>query len=70
MKFFLLKMSVVGIKNINKEIELNFYKNTITKNFDVSNSHVKAIYGSNGAGKTGIVYAVDIYKNLVLDSKY
>lgn len=70
MKFFLLKMSVSGIKNIDKEIEINFYKSTLNKNFDATNSHVKAIYGSNGAGKTGIIYAVDIYRNLVLDPKY
>lgn len=70
MKFFLLKMSVAGIKNIDKEIEINFYKSTISKSFDMSNSHVKAIYGSNGAGKTGLVYAVEIYKNLMLDPKY
>jgi len=70
MKFFLLKMRVSGIKNIDKEIEINFYKNTLNKNFDATNSHVKAIYGSNGAGKTGIMYAVDIYKNIVLDPKY
>ncbi|MDE6284736.1 MAG: ATP-binding protein, partial [Bacilli bacterium] len=70
MKFFLLKMYVVGIKNIDKEIEINFYKSTISKKFDASNSHVKAIYGANGAGKTGIMYAVDIYQNLVLNPNY
>lgn len=70
MKFFLLKMYLSGIKNIEKEIEINFYNSTLKRNFDASNSHVKAIYGSNGAGKTGIIYAVDIYKNLVLDPKY
>jgi len=70
MKFFLLKMYLSGIKNIEKEIEINFYNSTLKRSFDASNSHVKAIYGSNGAGKTGIMYAVDIYKNLVLDPKY
>ena len=70
MGFFLLKMSVCGIKNIDKEIEINFYNSTLNKNFDTSNSHVKAIYGANGAGKTGIMYAVDIYQNLVLSPKY
>ncbi len=70
MKFFLLKMVLSGIKNIDKEIEINFFNNTLTKKFDPSNSHVKAIYGANGAGKTGIMYAVDIYKNLVGDPKY
>ncbi len=68
--FFLLKMYVCGIKNIDKEIEINFYKNNLSKNLDTSNSHVKAIYGCNGAGKTGIMYAVDIYKNTVLNQNY
>ena len=31
---------------------------------------MKAIYGPNGAGKTALVYAVDIYKNLVMNSDY
>lgn len=63
-------MYLSGIKNIEKEIEINFYNSTLKRNFDASDSHVKAIYGSNGAGKTGIMYAIDIYKNLVLDPKY
>ncbi len=70
MKFFLLKMFLSGIKNIDKEIEISFYKDTLRGKFDSSNSHVKAIYGANGAGKTGIMYAVEIYKNLLLDNKY
>ena len=70
MKFFLLRMKVNGIKSIDKEVQLDFYKGTLSKKFDVSNSHVKAIYGPNGAGKTALVYAVDIYKNLVINSDY
>ncbi len=70
MKFFLLRMKVNGIKSIDKEIQLDFYKGTLSKNFHASNSHVKAIYGPNGAGKTALVYAAEIYKNLVLNSDY
>lgn len=70
MKFFLLRMKVKGIKSIDKEIQLDFYKSTVSKHFHASNSHVKAIYGPNGAGKTAIVDAVAIYKNLVIDSDY
>lgn len=70
MKFFLLRMKVNGIKSIDKELQLDFYKGTLSKKFDVSNSHVKAIYGPNGAGKTALVYAVEIYKNLVMNSDY
>ena len=70
MKFFLLRMKVNGIKSIDKEVQLNFYKGTLSKKFDASNSHVKAIYGPNGAGKTALVYAAEIYKNLVMNSDY
>ena len=52
MKFFLLRMKVNGIKSIDKEVQLDFYKGTLSKKFDASNSHVKAIYGPNGAGKS------------------
>ncbi|WP_405309572.1 AAA family ATPase [Methanobrevibacter sp.] len=70
MKFFLLRMKVNGIKSIDKEVQLDFYKGTLSKKFDTANSHVKAIYGPNGAGKTALVYAVEIYKNLVMNSDY
>lgn len=68
--FFLLRMKVNGIKNIEHEIQIDFYKSTLTRILNTSDSHVKAIYGANGAGKTAIIYAVEIYKNLVLDSDY
>lgn len=70
MKFFLLRMKVNGIKSIDKEIQLDFYKATLSKKFNAESSHVKAIYGPNGAGKTAIVYAVEIYKNLVMSTDY
>ncbi len=70
MKNFLLKMKVVGIKNIDKEIILNFSNKTLNENTDISKFNVKAIYGPNGAGKTGLIYAADIYRNLVFDDKY
>ena len=70
MKFFLLRMKVNGIKSIDKEVQLDFFKGTLSKKFDASNSHVKAIYGPNGAGKTALVYAAEIYKNLVMNSDY
>ncbi len=70
MKCFLLKMRVNGIKNIDKEIELNFYNSTVNKIFDSFNSNVKSIYGTNGAGKTGIIYAVEIYKSIMFDDTY
>ena len=50
--------------------QLDFYRGTLSKKFDASNSHVKAIYGPNGAGKTALVYAAEIYKNLVMNEDY
>lgn len=70
MKNFLLRMKVNGIKSIDKEIQIDFYKASLSKKFDAQDSHVKAIYGTNGAGKTSIIYAVDLYKKLVLDSEH
>ena len=70
MKFYILKMNLYGIKNIDKEIELNFYRKTLQKKFDFGGYNVKAIYGANGSGKTAIIYAAEIYKKFVLDSDY
>ena len=70
MKCFLLKMKINGIKSIKEEIVLDFYNNSVGKQFDSFDSHVKAIYGANGAGKTAIIYAVEIYKNLILEPDY
>lgn len=70
MKFYVLKMNLCGIKNIDKEVELSFYKKTLQKKFDSTGYNVKAIYGANGSGKTAIIYAVEIYKKFVIDQDY
>ena len=70
MKSYLLKMKLKGIKNIDKEIEINFYNKVLKKNFDLNESNIKAIYGANGAGKSAIVNAVDIYKKLILKNNF
>ena len=63
-------MNLCGIKNIDKEVELSFYKKTLQKKFDSTGYNVKAIYGANGSGKTAIIYAVEIYKKFVIDQDY
>ncbi len=70
MKNYLLKMAVYGVKNIDKKIELNFYNKVLTKKPVFKNCNVKAIYGANGAGKTAIMYAAEIYKQFVVDKDY
>ena len=69
-EMYLLRLSLAGIKNIEKEISIEFYKKTIDKNFDPEQYRVKAIYGENGSGKTGIVLAVKILRALLLDPNY
>lgn len=70
MRYYLLQSKINGIKSINKEITIDYYNNTVSKELDIMNNHVKAIYGPNGAGKTGIICAMDIYKNICIDSSY
>ena len=59
-KFYLLSLRLSGIKNIENNVQINFYKKTLDKTFNPDNYRVKAIYGENGSGKTAIVTAVHI----------
>ena len=67
---YLLNFTVSGIKNIEDDLRLDFYKKTVDKKFDSEQYRVKAIYGENGSGKTGIVLAVKILKALILEENY
>ena len=68
--FYLLNFSVSGIKNIEKEVQLNFYKKTVDKDFDPERYRIKAIYGENGSGKSAIITAVKIFQDLMLSDNY
>lgn len=70
MKFYLLKMNVFGVKNIDKEVELKFSNQQIKSGADLRKYNVKAIYGANGAGKTALIYGAEIYRKFVLDRDY
>lgn len=67
---YLLNISVAGIKSIKEEINLNFYKKTIDKDFDPEKYRIKAIYGENGSGKSAIITAVKIFQDLILNDNY
>ena len=69
-KIYLLNFKVSGIKNLEKTIELNFYKKTIDRKFCPEKYRIKAIYGENGSGKTAIVVGMDILRNIIIDSTY
>ena len=70
MKFYILQMKANGIKNISKEIVLNFYNKTFKPEFDLNDSNIKSIYGPNGSGKSGLINAIDIYQKLITRDNY
>ena len=69
MDFYLLEFRLNGIKNIEKEMAISFYKQNI-QNFDRENYNVKGIFGRNGIGKTAIIKGIEILKNIVIDDEY
>lgn len=70
MHIYMLDMTVGGIKNLAKDIKIDFYKKQVNRNFNKDDYKVKAIYGDNGAGKTAVITAVSIAKNIVLNQHY
>lgn len=68
--FYLLNVGISGIKSIEKEVRLNFYKKTVDKNFDPEKYRIKAIYGENGSGKSSLITAIKIFKDLILNDYY
>ena len=69
-KVYLLSAKVNGIKNIQKCIELDFYKKTIDKTFDPEKYRVKGLFGENGSGKTAIISAFSNLRSLIVNAKY
>lgn len=69
-EYYLLSYKVSGIKNIEKEIKLEFYNKTIDKSFDPDKYRIKAVYGENGAGKTAIVSSVKILKQIIMNTSF
>lgn len=68
--FYLVNFSVKGIKTIDELLSLSFYKKTIDKDFDTRKYNIKGIYGMNGSGKSGIVTAVEILRNILINPNY
>lgn len=69
-KPFILDLKISGIKNIEKPIEIPFYKKTIKNDFDPNQYRIKGIYGENGSGKTAIMTAIKILTRVLLDRNY
>ena len=67
---YLVNYRVKGIKTLEEEVSLSFYKKTITMPLNTKEYNIKGIYGINGSGKSGIVASADILRNLLLDDGY
>lgn len=68
--FYLLNVGVSGIKSIKKEVKLNFYKKTVDKEFNPEKYRIKAIYGENGSGKSALITAINIFRDLIINEHY
>ena len=66
-RIYLVNYRVKGIKTLEEEVSLSFYKKTITMPIDTKGYNIKGIYGINGSGKSGIIASVDILRNLLVD---
>ena len=62
----IINLKISGIKNIEKEIKIKFLNETLdsSKSIKLKNKRIKTIYGTNGSGKSAIMTAMDLYKNI------
>ncbi|MCM1259870.1 MAG: ATP-binding protein [Prevotella sp.] len=70
MGFILYRIETYGMKNINDKITIDFQNQTIYRKKNKNFSNIKAIYGTNGTGKSAIVHSIDLYKQIVLERNY
>lgn len=62
----ILKIVLRGVKNLDKEVSINFSNET----FNLKPTNIKSIYGYNGCGKSAIIHAINIYRSLTLNKNY
>ena len=63
----LYRIETYGMKNIQELITIDFCPLTIEKKGKKKNSKVKAIYGTNGVGKSAIMNSVYLFKRILVD---
>ncbi|MBO5578736.1 MAG: ATP-binding protein [Bacilli bacterium] len=68
-KYVLLNLKTYGVKCLDEPIEIQFTNKTIDDSYG-NKSLIKAIYGTNGEGKTAIAHTLDIYKRTILNTNY
>ena len=69
MRSILLYAKIDGFKCIKEPVEIQFANKTLDDKL-FERPLVKAIYGSNGTGKSAIVYAFDVYRKTIIDSTF
>ena len=69
MRFVLLYLKTHGLKSLERDVEIQFYKKNLS-DFDFNKALVKAIYGTNGEGKTALAHTMDLYKNTIINPDY
>ena len=67
--YYLLNVTVAGVKCVEEEIRLDFYKKIVNQKFDADKYRIKAIYGENGSGKSAIITAVKIFQDIIREKQ-
>lgn len=67
---YMLALEISGIKCIKDPVRVEFYKAKIDRNFNPDMYRVKAIYGENGSGKSALITAVQILRDIIVDPGY
>ena len=70
MKAFLIQITTRGVRNITKNIALDFADYGIPKKAHPAKSNVKGIYGTNGSGKTALLISMMILESLSRDKEF
>ena len=69
MRTILLDMTVCGFKCIDEPITIQFTNKTFNKSI-YDSPQIKAIYGTNGEGKSALIHAIDVYIKTIFDDGY
>ena len=69
MRTILLDATINGFKSIDKPITIQFTNKYFDKEI-VDQPQIKAIYGTNGEGKSAIIHAIDVYLKTILIKDY
>ncbi|MDA3931864.1 MAG: AAA family ATPase [Tenericutes bacterium] len=70
MPVYLRNISIKGIKNLCNEVELIFSKKEIKVFSELRNYNIKTIYGPNGSGKTALVHAFQVLRDIIRENGY